>query len=199
MKRYLRPLWALLLAVLLASCRPDAGEAPVPPEAEEPLRLESLSIEVSRGDASTRDLARTVRELPEALKEALAAQGVEVETVAVSVGSAPAATAQAVSEGGVDLAFLPAEDFAALEAPPPLLLAAGPAAGDADAGEEEQLYAFAAVVRPDEEILAGGDFAAALAAAVNSFAPANPVFGPYPYTPVEEDASDAQQGTADLD
>ncbi len=191
MKKYLLPLCALLLVVLLASCRPGSGEDPDPPEAEEPLRLESLSIEVSRGDASTRDLARAVRELPEALKEALAAQGVEVETVTVSVGSAPAATAQAVCEGGVDLAFLPAEDLASLEDledPPPLLLTAGPADGGPDAGEAERLCTSAAVVRPDAEALAGDDFAAALAAAVNSFAPGNPVFGPYPYAPVEDDA-----------
>ncbi len=326
MKRYLLPLCALALAVLLASCRFETAKEPVPTESEGPLRLESLSVEVSKGSLPAKTLAQTVRELPEALKEALAAHGVDVETVTVSVGSAPAATAQAVGEGGVDLAFLPAADLAALDAPASLILASGPAAGEdhqpgapvlicsaptdpgralaekdpaweelsrarwglleedsllgrqavdlwlsdnygkttaqlerataydsyesllraAAAGEidllplwegprrdwaeawtmdasktdsrgvrglgrpaaleeelpilgtTERLYTSAAVVRPDAEILAGEDFAAALAAAVNDFAPENPVFGPYPYAPVEDNALDAQRRLAGL-
>ena len=100
-----------------------------------------------------------------------------VETVTVSVGSSPAATAQAVREGGVDLAFFPAEAFAALEQedPPRLILTAGD-------GEEG---AMAAAVRPDGGTLEDGDFAVALAAAVNSFLSENPAFGPYEYAPVE--------------
>lgn len=124
MKRLLLLFCALLLA-LLAACRPEPEDGRME---EEPLRLESLSVEVPRSDLPAQDLARTVRELPEALKTALAGQGVEVEAVTVSVSSSPSATAQAVAGGGVDLAFLTAADYAALENPPELILAAGPAA-----------------------------------------------------------------------
>lgn len=175
MKRYLPPLCALLL-LLLTACGPAEGSPP--PEAPEagPLELESLAVEVSRGDLSTGELARAVRELPEALKAALAGQGVEAESVSVSVGASPAATAQAVREGGVDVAFLPADDFAALENPPPLLLAAG---------EGEAPGAMAAVARPDGAPLSGDLFAQALAAAVNSLREEQPVFGTLDYAPAE--------------
>ena len=124
MKRLVLLFCALLLA-LLAACRPEPEGSQME---EEPLHLESLSVEVPRSGLSAQDLARTVRELPEALKAALASQGAEVRAVTVSVGSSPSATAQAVAEGGVDLAFLPAADYAALKNPPELILAAGPAA-----------------------------------------------------------------------
>ena len=126
MKRYLPSLWVLALALLLAACRPPEAEPPFPPEPEGIIHLESLSVEIPRSGLSPQVLAQAVQELPEALKAALAEQGVEVETVTVSVGSSPAATAQAVAEGGVDLAFFAADDFTALEAPPEVILAAGP-------------------------------------------------------------------------
>lgn len=173
MKRTL-PLLCTLLLLFLSACGPaERDTSPELPETER-LRLESLSVEVSRGELSTEDLARAVRELPEALEAALAAQGVEAETISVSVGSSPAATAQAVSEGGVDLAFLPAEDLAALENPPRLLLTAGDGEG-----------AMAAVVRPDDELLSGERFAEALAAAVNVLREDQPVFGSWDYARAE--------------
>ena len=124
-------------------------------------------MEVSRGALSTEELTQAVRELPEALKAALADQGVEAEAISVSVGSSPEAMAQAVREGGVDVAFLPAEDYAALEHPPQLLLTAGDGEG-------------AAMVRPEEN-LSGERFAQALAAAVNTIREDQPVFGPHDY------------------
>lgn len=173
MKRCL-PLLCALLFLLLAACGPAEGDSsPEPPETG-PLELKSLSVEVSRGELATEELARAVRELPEALKTALADRGVEAETVSVSVGSSPAATAQAVGEGGVDLAFLPEEDFAALENPPRLLLTAGDGEG-----------AMAAAVRPDDELLSGERFAEALAEAVNALREDHPVFGPWDYARAE--------------
>lgn len=171
MKRTLLLLCTLIL-LPLAACGPS-GASPEPPE-EEPLRLEALSVEVSRGELSTEELARAVRELPEALRAALADQGVEAETVGVSVGSSPAATAQAVNEGGVDLAFLPAEDLAAQENPPRLLLTAGDGEG-----------AMAAAVRPDDELLSGDRFAEALAAAANALREDQPVLGARDYARAE--------------
>ncbi len=178
MKKYLALLCALL-AVLLCACGPAEPE----PEEEEkgPIERKSLSVEVSRGDLPAEELSRAVRELPKALKAALAEQGVEAETVTLSVGSSPAATAQAAGEGGVDVAFLPAEDFAALENPPRLLLTAGD-------GEEG---AMAAIVRPEDEVLSGEDFARALAAAVNGLRAEWPVFGSYDYAWAEPEVGAA--------
>lgn len=173
MKRTLFLLCALLLLPLCA-CGPSGGEESPEPSETGPLRLESLSVEVSRGELSTEDLARAVRELPEALKAALADREVEAEAVSVSVGSSPAATAQAVREGGVDLAFLPAEDFAALEDPPRLLLTAGDGEG-----------AMAAVVRPEDALLSGEPFAQALAEAVNALREDQPVLGSWDYARAE--------------
>lgn len=170
MKRLLLFLLILTLALPLASC--GFGPAEAPPEPEGPLQLESLSVEVSRSGLSSEALAQAVRDLPEALKDALAAQGVEAETVTASVGSSPEATAQAVSEGGVDVAFLSQEDYDALEKAPRLLLSASPESGE---------NAMAAIVRPDDETLSGETFAAALAAAVNALRENQPVFGPYDY------------------
>lgn len=172
MKRWLLSLFILAQALLLASC--GLRPAGTPPEREGPLRLESLSVEVSRSGLSSDALAQAARELPEVLKGALEAQGVEAETVTVSVGSSPEATAQAVSEGGVDVAFLPREDYDALEEAPRLLLSAASAAGEAP-------DAMAAIVRADSETLSGETFAAALAAAVNGLREDQPVFGPYDY------------------
>ena len=109
MRRYL-PLLGVLFLLLLSACGPAEGEkSPEAPEAG-PLELDTLAVEVSRGALSTEELTQAVRELPEALKAALADQGVEAEAISVSVGSSPEAMAQAVREGGVDVAFLPAED-----------------------------------------------------------------------------------------
>lgn len=174
MKRFLPWLYALFLLALCA-----CGPAPKEDEPEEPLQLKSLCVEVSRGDLTDQDLARAVQELPEALREALADQGVEAETVTVSVGSSPAATAQAVREGGVDVAFLSREDCDALEPVPQPLLAAAPESGSSGA--------MAAITRPDDETLSGEAFAAALAAAVNGLRKEQPVFGPYDYAWVPPD------------
>lgn len=176
MKRTLFLLCILLLLPLCACGPSGREESPEPPETG-PLCLETLSVEVSRGELSTQELARAVRELPEALKAALADREVEAESISVSVGSSPEATAQAVREGGVDLAFLPAEDYAALENPPRLLLRAGEGEG-----------AMTAVVRPEDEVLSGEPFAQALAEAVNALREDQPVLGPWDYARTEETA-----------
>lgn len=170
MKRLLLFLFVLAQLLLLAACGLKPAETA--PEPEGPICLESLSVEVSRSGLSSEALTQAVRELPEALRDALGAQGVEAETVTVSVGSSPEATAQAVSEGGVDVAFLQREDYDALENAPRLLLSA------ASAAEEDAMMA---IVRPENETLSGEAFAEALAAAVNGLRAEQPVFGPYDY------------------
>lgn len=123
-------LLTLALLLLLSACAPAQTDPPPPPESG--FSLASLSVETPRAGLSAQELAQTVQRLPAALKTALATREIEVETVTVSVGSSPAATVQAVRDGGVDLAFLSAEIFSALEDPPRLLLAAGPVSPAAD-------------------------------------------------------------------
>lgn len=127
MKKLMKPLsLACVLLLLLTACGPAAPAEE--PEEPEPLRLEALRLELSRNGLPAETLAQAVRDLPPLLKSALEAQGVAAETVTVSIGASVQAAVQAAEEGGVDVAILPAGAFAALEAPPRLLLAAGPAA-----------------------------------------------------------------------
>ncbi|MDD5931739.1 MAG: PhnD/SsuA/transferrin family substrate-binding protein [Oscillospiraceae bacterium] len=123
---------AVLLALLLVGCanrEAAPGAASSASEPAPPLKMDTLNVEVSRPDAAPEERMRAVRELPGALQAALAEAGVQVEEVRLTMGASPAATAQAVLEGGVDVAFLPAEALAELEESPRLILAAG--------GEEE--------------------------------------------------------------
>ncbi len=106
----------LLCLLLLLSALSGCGEAPPEPERAEPLHLETLRVELSRNGLSTDRLLAAARELPDLLKTYFAGSlspdgGVEIDKVAVSVGASPAATAQALADGSVDLAFLPAEAF----------------------------------------------------------------------------------------
>ena len=101
-----RALAAVLALTLLSACGTagnGSGSAAVsaqPPE--EPLVLDTLALELPSGTDPA--LART---FAEALPGEMAKYGVELASVELSFGTSPAATAQALAEGGVDLAFLP--------------------------------------------------------------------------------------------
>lgn len=92
----------------LAGCGQEVTEPSVP---DEPLALETLAVEISKNGLSTEQLLEDKRQLPNQLRDAFSQAGVEIGQVTVTIGSSPAATAQALEEGSVDLAFLPAEDF----------------------------------------------------------------------------------------
>ena len=97
----------LTLPLLLCACgAPASGSASSAPA--EPLTVGILALELPAGA----DL-QAARDFAAALPGALAAQGVEIGTVELSFGASLAATAQALAEGGVDLAFLPAANFLA--------------------------------------------------------------------------------------
>lgn len=107
----LKGLAALLALLLVSGCGARSEEPPAP----EPVKIENLRVEISKNDQDPQTLLREIRELPDLLKagfDAVAADtGVEVGEVTVTVGSSPAATAQAVENGSVDVAFLPAAEF----------------------------------------------------------------------------------------
>ncbi len=116
MKNVAVALAALLLISCLSACKARPGStsafSSASSSADEPLKLETLRLELTRREGLSSDtLMYAVQSLPQALKSALANHGVEAGTVEVTVGASPAATAQALEEGGVDLAILPGDAF----------------------------------------------------------------------------------------
>lgn len=99
---------AALAALLLTGCgsRGESGSASSQEAPEEPVVIGPLALELPAGGD-----ADAARAFADSLPEAMAALGVEIGRVELSFSPSPAATAQALAEGGVDLAFLPAEDF----------------------------------------------------------------------------------------
>ena len=99
---------AALAALLLTGCgsRGESGSASSQEAPEEPVVIGTLALELPAGGD-----ADAARAFADSLPEAMAAFGVEIGQVELSFSPFPAATAQALAEGGVDLAFLPAEDF----------------------------------------------------------------------------------------
>lgn len=96
---------ALIAALLLglAACGGDPSpEEGAPPT---PVTLAELRLECSAPHAGA-DFPAAARAFAEALRAALAAEGVTAETLHVSFSRADAATAQALAEGGVDAAVL---------------------------------------------------------------------------------------------
>ena len=101
---------AALAALLLTGCgsRGESGSASSQEAPEEPVVIGTLALELPAGGD-----ADAARAFADSLPEAMAALGVKIGRVELSFSPSPAATAQALAEGGVDLAFLPVEDFLA--------------------------------------------------------------------------------------
>lgn len=146
--------WLLLLSLVLclsgcgktseqeapggeAASSESAISAPIA-QPEGPLTLKELRMEFPRGGTDPAALMAAVRELPEALRRALAEEGVIIEEVSVTMGASAAATALAVQEGGVDLAFLPVEELVRIEECPAVVLLSGTA--EQDLGEEPSAW-----------------------------------------------------------
>lgn len=116
MKTMIRTLarWAvpaiLLLCCACAGKTPGASSSASPADSsqqgEAPLSVAELTVELPR-DLDT----AAARAAMASLQGAMAEQGVEIGTVSVTFGTSYAATATALTQGGVDLAFLPAEDY----------------------------------------------------------------------------------------
>lgn len=107
MKR--RALAAMLAALLLPGCGTAGGDPGSASSSQEaPVVIETLALELPAGGDT-----QAAQAFADSLPEAMAALGVEIGRVALSFSPSPAAAAQALAEGGVDLAFLPVEDFLA--------------------------------------------------------------------------------------
>ena len=122
MRKIVCLLSALLLLILAAGCGASGGTSSATggssgggstgsTSADAELRLGTLKMELPRTADNTAALAAALQEFPAALKTALAQSGVEVDSVHVTVGTSTSATCAALSAGGVDVAFLPSEDF----------------------------------------------------------------------------------------
>ena len=101
MKKGLAVLLALVLTLSLAGCgKKNDTDAPGDDDAipETPIKLETLHVEFVKGE-QVKDT------LP--LVAALSERNVEVGSAAVTFGTSAEATAQALANGSVDVAFLP--------------------------------------------------------------------------------------------
>ena len=100
---------AMLAALLLPGCGTAGGDPGSASSSQEaPVVIETLALELPAGGDT-----QAAQAFADSLPEAMAALGVEIGRVALSFSPSPAAAAQALAEGGVDLAFLPVEDFLA--------------------------------------------------------------------------------------
>ncbi|SFP59597.1 phosphonate transport system substrate-binding protein [Oscillibacter sp. PC13] len=109
MKTSFRLLAAGLLLAVLTGCGGQTAEKE--PEPKVTTKIENLTVEFAPG-GNLADKTTLLAPLSEKLQTALKAAGVEVEEVSIVLSTAPAATGQALEEGGVDAAFLPAEALA---------------------------------------------------------------------------------------
>ena len=128
----IRIVWVLAaVCLLLAGCRraetetpPEPSPPPVsvqpeedqPAEKARPLFLESLSVEVMVDWEDADRMLGSLDELSRLLDGALEEVGCTLgEPAAVTIGTAGGITAQALADGGVDVAFLPAADLLTTE------------------------------------------------------------------------------------
>lgn len=127
-----RIVWVLAaVCLLLAGCsraEPETPPEPSPPpvsvqpeedqpaEKARPLFLESLSVEVMVDWEDADRMLGSLDELSRLLDGALEEVGCTLgEPATVTIGTAGGITAQALADGGVDVAFLPAEDLLTTE------------------------------------------------------------------------------------
>lgn len=119
----------LALCLVAAGCRrpeppPEEPDAPpaaspvpnVPARKPETIALDHLTVELVMDWQAADGMLSRLEELSRLLEQALLSQDCSVEEpVVITIGTAAGVTAQALGDGGVDAAFLPAADFAAME------------------------------------------------------------------------------------
>lgn len=162
---------ALALCLALAACQagppasdPPADPAPAAPSApaesrpggpdlEPDMRVGRLAVELVVEWEEADRLLTGLDQLSGLLGDALLEKGCAAEEVSVTLSTAGGVTADALAEGGVDVAFLPGSDY----------VRCGDCAAALIAGEGDAA-AVAAVSAAREEL--GGGFPAALAGAL---------------------------------
>lgn len=109
MKKGLAVLLALVLALGLAACAQKGGTTEDSGETipKTPIRLDVLRVEFTKGERNADDLLALKEALPPLLIAALGEKNVEVGRVDITFGASAEATAQALADGSVDVAFLP--------------------------------------------------------------------------------------------
>lgn len=126
MKKFSLLLCSCFLAAVLAGCgQQEVEQEPVP--TKEPAEVETLALEFAPGAGDSAAQMKLLTPMEETLRTALADAGANVEDVQITLGSSQAATGQALDQGGIDAAFLPAQTLAAFSNTLPLLTAAWPA------------------------------------------------------------------------
>ena len=124
-----RLLAVLLAALLLVGCTQHGNNADPqePPEQEQPQQnmpapkpqqgeetpalVKELAVELVVTWQASDQLLSRLEELGRLLQAAIAEQGRDVERVTVTISTAGGITADALTQGGVDVAFLPGEDY----------------------------------------------------------------------------------------
>ena len=120
-----KEIWIILACMLLlCACGAETPAAPedVPPPdptdsaalPAEPVSIDYLGLEFARDLYDPTALLTLARDTAPLLKEELSLRGYEVQEIGCTIGAANLITAQALNEGGVDIAILPAESFAEL-------------------------------------------------------------------------------------
>lgn len=136
-------LWLMAaLCLLLSACgrqpqKPEQPEQPDPPaqvqtQPETPpapeegaILLDRLTVELVVDWEDSDQVLSRLEELSLLFSQALADQGCQVEDVTVTISTAGGFTAGSLAEGGVDVAFLPAEDYIGVESEAGAVLTAG--------------------------------------------------------------------------
>ena len=176
MRKWTACLTALALAVLLAACgaggeeSEPAGEEqpPAPPPAEQGEELGRFSLEIQSAAEGNLEALQALEPLGSLLRERLAAEGYEFESVQVTMGASGRSTGEALAAGGVDAAVLQAEDYAKYAWGLPVVLSSAPEAVDLAAGEGQISVsgpAEAAPWRTGYICATGSDYGRTLAAA----------------------------------
>ncbi len=151
----------LLLCLMLTACtraeeKPDETPAPVeptvedpvdtkdPPDAQEeddgPMLLDKLAVELVVDVSETESVMGSLRQFSADLTDALKEKNIDVETVSFTMSTAGGVTGDALSVGGIDMAFLPVMDFIARrDALTPLLMV----------GDTEDAYVAALTTKND--------------------------------------------------
>lgn len=95
--------------------QPPSGETVTPPEGntdtQQPIMPEELTVELVLEWEAADALLSRLEEMGELLRVALEESGCSVEQVTITISTAGGFTAEALIQGGVDIAVLPAVDF----------------------------------------------------------------------------------------